>query len=156
MEDLTGKRFGRLTVIEPAERNGFVKCKCDCGNEYTVQVYRLTSGNTRSCGCLRRDLSSYRIQKNASKIHSIFKKYGTNVPMMINQKLRVNNKSGYTGVWHDEKNGKWWAYITFHGKRHHLGTFSSLDEAIEARSSAFGKFFAPIIDEYKADTAAAL
>ena len=57
-EDLTGKRFGKLTVIrEDPERSnqGNVKwiCRCDCGNTVSVIGTSLTRGNTKSCGCLR-------------------------------------------------------------------------------------------------------
>lgn len=53
--DLTGKRFGMLTVAKRAENiNGRVAwlCKCDCGNEKVVKSIYLTTGDTRSCGCL--------------------------------------------------------------------------------------------------------
>lgn len=59
MEDLTGKKFGLLTVIEYAgvhitpcgTRRNLWKCICDCGNETTVQGTSLKSGSTKSCGC---------------------------------------------------------------------------------------------------------
>lgn len=57
--DLTGKKFGRLTVTR---RNGSDKrkramwlCKCGCGNKITVRGTDLTNGKTKSCGCLRKD-----------------------------------------------------------------------------------------------------
>lgn len=52
--DLTGKRFGKLTVIERAEtKYGKTrwKCLCDCGNYTYTITHRLTSGATQSCGC---------------------------------------------------------------------------------------------------------
>lgn len=52
--DLTGKRFGRLTVLGLAHR-GFLKCRCKCGNVAIVRRGCVVSGNTRSCGCLRRE-----------------------------------------------------------------------------------------------------
>lgn len=60
-EDLTGRVFGRLTVIElaPRERDEFGRlpqrkwiCKCACGCTKTLRGDSLTSGNTKSCGCL--------------------------------------------------------------------------------------------------------
>jgi hypothetical protein len=52
--DLTGQRFGRLTVAEIARRNPVHwRCRCDCGNETVVSAGELRSGGTRSCGCLR-------------------------------------------------------------------------------------------------------
>ena len=57
--DLAGKRFGRLLVIERAgfaHRNIAWRCCCDCGTEHTVTTSCLIYGDTRSCGCLRRQL----------------------------------------------------------------------------------------------------
>ena len=54
--DLTGKRFGKLTVIERAEnRNNKVywKCLCDCGNYTTVNSMKLLHNWTHSCGCIK-------------------------------------------------------------------------------------------------------
>lgn len=56
--DLTGKRFGRLTVICRAPGGGRMtrwKCICDCGNETTVFSSNLRRGFTQSCGCYRRE-----------------------------------------------------------------------------------------------------
>ena len=60
--DLTGKRFGRLLVIRKSDkvmpRNVVWLCKCDCGNLIEVTSGSLVKGNTRSCGCLRKETSS--------------------------------------------------------------------------------------------------
>nr|DAH21853.1 MAG TPA: PROTEIN/DNA Complex catalytic motif, Helix-turn-helix DNA [Caudoviricetes sp.] len=63
--DLTGQKFGRLTVIERCERpkgrkskEAFWLCKCDCGNESTLSGYELRSGNTKSCGCYHKERTS--------------------------------------------------------------------------------------------------
>lgn len=57
--DLSGMRFGRLTVIGPTEerKNRFVvwECRCDCGNSTRVVGSYLTNGRTKSCGCLRKE-----------------------------------------------------------------------------------------------------
>ena len=54
--DLTGQKFGRLTVIERAENSNFGlvrwKCLCECGNTTIVQSGNLIQGNTKSCGCI--------------------------------------------------------------------------------------------------------
>lgn len=67
MRDLTGQRFGRLKVIEFFEKrkspNGvnkyFWKCKCDCGNTVNVNSQHLTTGHTKSCGCLYKETKSH-------------------------------------------------------------------------------------------------
>lgn len=54
-----GERYGRLVVIAQAGRNKENRlqylCKCDCGNEATVLGKHLHSGNTKSCGCFKRE-----------------------------------------------------------------------------------------------------
>ena len=51
----TGTRFGRLTVLEEAERRTRrqFRCKCDCGGVSVVALEHLRSGHTTSCGCVR-------------------------------------------------------------------------------------------------------
>ena len=56
--DLTGQRFGRLTVIRKTNLTGKSKwlCQCDCGNTKEILGYNLTSGtHTKSCGCLQKE-----------------------------------------------------------------------------------------------------
>ena len=70
-EDLTGKRFGRLTVIEfvPNDKpSSYWLCKCDCENQTTVVGFKLKNGNTKSCGCYAKQLFKMRI--SADKMHS--------------------------------------------------------------------------------------
>ena len=56
--DLTGLRFGRLTVEEKTSQRKYgciiCRCRCDCGNEVYATTHSLNSGNTQSCGCKRR------------------------------------------------------------------------------------------------------
>ncbi len=57
--EMTGKRFGRLVVIE---RNGSIGlcaawlCRCDCGNTLTVSGALLRRESVKSCGCLKREI----------------------------------------------------------------------------------------------------
>lgn len=57
--DLSGQRFGRLTVVEQAERSkaGEIRwrCRCDCGREIVTQANNLTSGSSKSCGCWKHE-----------------------------------------------------------------------------------------------------
>lgn len=58
---LTGMRFHRLQVLEPAGKKGessLWRCLCDCGNERLVVGHRLTSDQIRSCGCTVREANS--------------------------------------------------------------------------------------------------
>ena len=56
--DLTGQKFGKLTVIGEAgrDKHGATvwECRCECGDTTVVTISNLRSGNTRSCGCIKR------------------------------------------------------------------------------------------------------
>lgn len=62
-KDISGQVFGRLTAVQRLDstispRGKLVSlwlCKCSCGNEARVVKNSLTSGRSRSCGCLNRD-----------------------------------------------------------------------------------------------------
>ncbi len=68
--DVKGQRFGRLIVIEKAEKtdvgkNAFWLCKCDCGNEKIIGSRNLRSGDSQSCGCLHRDVhTTHKLSKH--------------------------------------------------------------------------------------------
>src|SRR5208283_5285442 len=61
--DLTGQKFGRLTVLEldhitSAEKHRvYWKCKCDCGNYHTTSRFCLRNGSSKSCGCYAKDFN---------------------------------------------------------------------------------------------------
>ena len=65
-EDLTGRTFGRLTVLSQAPKNKHGKicwnCQCSCQNKTLLVVPgdRLKRGETASCGCLKKELLSKR------------------------------------------------------------------------------------------------
>ena len=65
---MRGRTFYRLTVIAPAgrdkKRNLLWRCGCSCGAEKTTAGYRLRSGETRSCGCLQREIVTKRNTKH--------------------------------------------------------------------------------------------
>ena len=65
LEDLTGRKFGRLTVIERAEdyvepkskkRHPQWLCLCTCGNRKIILGSNLKRGLTNSCGCIKKKL----------------------------------------------------------------------------------------------------
>lgn len=59
MIDLTGQRFGKLTVLNMVgkDKSGNItwKCRCDCDNEVIVSSIYLRNGDTKSCGCFRKE-----------------------------------------------------------------------------------------------------
>jgi hypothetical protein len=75
--DMTGRRFGRLVVVEFAGRDEYHKicwkCICDCGTAKTVGGAILRYGTTQSCGCLQKDRASETFTTHG---HAIRSKHG--------------------------------------------------------------------------------
>lgn len=65
---MLGKKFGRLTVLAFSHKDKWRKnywlCLCSCGKQIIVRDNALTSGNTKSCGCLRKEISTKRQLKH--------------------------------------------------------------------------------------------
>lgn len=82
LHDLSGQRFGRVTVIRregtyrpkrnPRQSQPAYLCLCDCGTVFVTQGPNLKFGGTRSCGCLRADIArenaKKRRERNAEKL----------------------------------------------------------------------------------------
>jgi hypothetical protein len=112
-KDLTGQKFNYLTVIEHAGKNDINKhlylCKCDCGNTTITVGESIKSGNTKSCGCMRKQMI---VDKNFK--HGYAKQPMYNVWCTVKDRcLNPNNKSyanyGGRGIclskdWDDYKN----------------------------------------------------
>lgn len=152
MNDLTGKKFGRLTAIEPTDRkasNGSIiwKCVCDCGNINLVDSGSLTKGRVKSCGCLRKP---HEIEQG-KRIAEETKKQcidGTSI-RNLTMKISKANKSGIKGVSWDKRRNKWVAQITFKGKNYNLGRYDNKEDAREAREKAEKEMFGKFLEEHK-------
>ena len=77
-KDLTGQRFGRLTVIADSgkrQRTAVVwLCKCDCGNTTESPGDWLKRGVKKSCGCLRKEMAIDRCRtmcKDPNSLHGL-------------------------------------------------------------------------------------
>ena len=60
IEDITGKKFGKLTVLSRCgstkQKQAVWLCQCECGNYINVLGNHLKSGHTTSCGCIKSKL----------------------------------------------------------------------------------------------------
>lgn len=139
--DLTGQRYGRLTVLAPAENVGGRTawlCRCDCGKEVVEKTVHLRSGHVKSCGCIGRvGIGKYLTYVN-----------GTCVEMLQAKTVRRNNTSGVPGVDWREGKKRWRASICFQGKRYYLGNYIHFEDAVKARKKAEKELHDKFLDEY--------
>lgn len=103
---MSGTRFGRLVVEEFAFRKIFpsgqsrahYKCKCDCGGTTITTLNNLRKGNTKSCGCLAKEILVSRVSTHGftkggnSRIYNIW-----NSMNMRCYNKNVKNYSNYGG-----------------------------------------------------------
>jgi len=133
--DLTGMRFGRLTVLEsPREvdyrKRRVWKCICDCGNEISAVTDTLVSKKTKSCGCIKKEADVEKMRKIVKK-NNVF---GTSLRVIRDKKVRSDSTTGVTGVSKGDRG--YIAHIGFQGKYYHLGVFDTIGEATVARKKA--------------------
>jgi hypothetical protein len=57
IENIEGRRYGKLIVLEAFRKNegSWLRCQCDCGKVFDARRSNVLRGNTKSCGCLRRE-----------------------------------------------------------------------------------------------------
>lgn len=129
-KDLTGQKFGRLTVIEkmPEKKNRKIiwKCLCDCGSGKEVYTTsgNLSSGNTQSCGCLQKEKAASNCKKDFNRyiIHKdyyeIFDERGNSFYIDLEDFEKVSEYR-----WYLTKHGYWGAHIPGTRKRLMLHRF---------------------------------
>lgn len=96
--DILGQRFGRLVVAERLSNYSGGKarwrCVCDCGGEANTSTNQLTSGKTKSCGCLRRETAS-----KTGKMSAVHGMVGTRIyKCWRGMKDRVKSNKNYKDV----------------------------------------------------------
>lgn len=110
--DLTGMIFGRLTAISYASSSSW-NCKCSCGGTAVVGSYQLTSGATRSCGCLVKETAVQNFRNEGHEAYALHPDYaerssfvylvevgGTVDKIGIAFDIAARSKTGdYTEIW---------------------------------------------------------
>lgn len=102
--DLTGKRFGRLVVLErksiecnyssnTTRRKIFYLCKCDCGNYTTVDSSRLLCGDTTSCGCYHKELLSKRVTTHGASKTRLYRIWASMIDRCNPNRKSKNSKN---------------------------------------------------------------
>ncbi|HJC67268.1 MAG TPA: hypothetical protein H9931_11230 [Candidatus Enterocloster excrementigallinarum] len=145
-QDLTGRRCGKLLVLEPAaEEDGSVRkweCLCDCGKRVICSGEGLLSGKTKSCGCLPAQVRRENVKK------ALHFEDGTCIERIASRRNCANNTTGRRGVYR-KRNNRWRAAIGFQGKVYYLGTFDRYEDAVKAREEAEQKLYDSFLERYR-------
>lgn len=101
IKDLTSQKFGRLTALYRLHNiKGRTKwlCVCDCGNFKEVNTVKLTSGHTRSCGCLQKDITSNYFKKHGQTKTRLYKIWQGMKKRCYNLNCKSYNYYGVRGI----------------------------------------------------------
>ena len=75
MSNILGNKYGLLTVksLHSTDNKGreYYACECECGNTCIAQLTHLTTGNTKSCGCYRKQVAKSRFTTHGCSSHSL-------------------------------------------------------------------------------------
>lgn len=128
--DLTGRVFGRLTVLGPASQRdsggaALWQCRCGCGTELNVSQECLVQGYYKSCGCVRQEQQET-LHENLTFVEN------TCLEVLERRKSRSDNTSGFRGVSRGPDN-KWLVTIGLQGKRYYIGLYPVFEDAVKAR-----------------------
>lgn len=113
--DLTGQKFGRLTVLGRADDyvdpkgNKAIQwlCLCECGNRRKVQSSHLKDGHTKSCGCLNKDILSKMASTHRDSETLLYKVYQNMKQRCVNPNNQRYKFYGGKGIavckeWNDD------------------------------------------------------
>ena len=98
---LEGQRFGRLTVIHRVNTGRpqtFWYCTCDCGGESVTSGSKLTTGYTKSCGCIATEkIVAFNTSHGLSKTNS-YKSWAMMMERVFNPKSTGYENYGGRGI----------------------------------------------------------
>lgn len=99
--DMTGERYGKLTVISRAENTKANKaqwlCRCDCGNYKIITRHSLMQ-NTKSCGCSKGEFISQRMKTHGMKKTRLYRIWSGMKDRCLNPKSKYWNAYGGRGI----------------------------------------------------------
>lgn len=137
LDNLVGRRFGRLLVLHRGEfrkKDTLWVCVCDCGNEITIPANRLKQG-TQSCGCLRREINSVVHQTHGYSKTAEYRIWKAAIDRCENPKNKGYGRYGALGVkFHPEWRHSFVAFIN------HIGWRTSPDLTLDRYPDPAGNY----------------
>lgn len=106
--DLTGRKFGRLTVRALLPKDGGPErkwsCLCDCGNEYVTRGVNLRRGHATSCGCkqaeIRTEFKTRWVKHGQRRGRSVGEKESPTYASWYSMRRRCAAKTGKYFEWY--------------------------------------------------------
>lgn len=102
LHDIVGKRFGKLIVLKEVgvdeTKNRLYLCECDCGNLKVVRGRSLKTGNTKSCGCYKREIIKQKNTKHNLRNTKLYKVWSSIKDRCLNKNCKAYKNYGGRGI----------------------------------------------------------
>lgn len=117
LKDLTGQRFGRLTVLyREGSLNGHAAwmCECDCGKKKVIRSCDMVNGKSTSCGCFHNEIVAEITKSHELCGTRLYNIYNLMLQRCYNEKATGYARYGGRGItvcseWHEPENFFKWA-----------------------------------------------
>ena len=147
--DLTGQRFGMLTVLGRSDRTAprgarrvpLWECRCDCGATAFRPTDALRYREQNSCTACAGKYALQTARKAAGYVS------GTQMSKIRSMTPPSTNSSGVRGVYFEKKSNKWRARLKFQGKIMSFGSYERFEDAVAARKAAEKEYFGAFLEE---------
>lgn len=147
--DLTGRIFGRLTVLGRSDKRNtrgerttpLWECRCECG----AITYKATDTLKNPQISMCRDCAGKHNAETARRSAGFVG--GTQISKIRDMTPSVANTSGVRGVTFEKSSNRWRARLKFKGKTISLGSFSRFADAVSARRKAEKVYFGEFLEE---------
>lgn len=147
--DLTGKVFGKLTVLGRSDKRNsrgkrttpMWECRCECGAITYKATDTLTNPETSMCSDCAGKYAAEIARKSAGFVG------GTQITKITDMTPTAANTSGVRGVCYEKRSNKWRARLRFKGKIMSFGSYDRFEDAVSARKAAEKLYFGEFLEE---------
>lgn len=147
--DLTGKVFGKLTVLGRSDKRNprgarttpMWECRCECGAITYKATDTLTNPEESMCKSCQGLYAAENARKSAGFVG------GTQITKLRNMEPTAANTSGCRGVYYEKKINKYRARLKFKGKIMNFGTYARFEDAVAARKRAEEEYYGAFLAE---------
>ena len=147
--DLTGKVFGKLTVLGRSDKRNprgarttpMWECRCECGAITYKATDTLTNPEESMCKACQGLYAAETARKSAGFVG------GTQITKLRNMDPTAANTSGCRGVYYEKKTNKFRARLKFKGKIMNFGTYVRFEDAVAARKRAEEEYYGTFLAE---------
>lgn len=147
--DLTGKVFGKLTVLGRSDKRNprgkrttpMWECRCECGAITYKATDTLTNPDMSMCNECAGKYAADIARQSAGFVG------GTQITKIADMKPTAANTSGARGVYFEKRSNKWRSRLTFKGKIMSFGSFARFEDAVFARKEAEKIYFGEFLEE---------